>query len=255
MFDKEKAIAEIVARHDAEFPTQSTGPAGTRSEAGTQRTRLNAYKHGLTGQIHLLTAAEQTAFDAHCKSICEALAPVGALEIDIAQAIAEDRWRLKRARAIETGIFAAGKQGLLGFNPGVATTEDPAQLLIEDTLIQARTWLAKNDNFLLLALYEQRINRKIERNMAELRTLRAERKAARDQALVEALLLSQLAQSKGEKYDAVADFRPELLGTDSVFSPAAITRLIARTQRLNQARDYAKTRINPKSGRQMPAAA
>jgi hypothetical protein len=255
MFDQEKAIAEIVARHDAEFPKESTGSAGPGSQAGTQRTRLNAYKHGLTGQIHLLTAAEQTAFDAHCKSICEALAPVGTLEIDIAQAIAEDRWRLKRARAIETGIFAAGQQGLLGFNPGVGTTEDPAQLLIEDTLIQARTWLAKNDNFLLLALYEQRINRTIERNMAELRTLRAERKAARDQALEEALLLSQLAQSKGEKYDSAADFPPQLLGNNSDSSVAAITLLIARIQRLNEARDYAKTHIIPKSGRQMPAAA
>jgi hypothetical protein len=59
---------------------------------------------------------------------------------------------------------------------------------------------------------EQRISRTIERNMAELRTLRAERKAAREQALEEALLLAQLAQSKGEKYDAAADFPPELLG-------------------------------------------
>src|SRR6202453_449275 len=255
MFDKEKAMAEIIARHDAEFPNESPGPAGPGSKAGTQRTRLNAYKHGLTGQIHILTAAEQTAFDTHCKGICEALAPVGALEIDLAQAIAEGRWRLKRARAIETSIFAAGQMGLLDFPVDPATTEDPAQLFLEETFLQARTWLDKNDNFLLLALYEQRINRTIERNMAELRTLRAERKAARDQALEEALLLSQLAQSKGEKYDAVADFPPELLGTDSVFSPAEITRLIDRNQRLNEARDYAKTRVNPKSGRQMPAAA
>jgi hypothetical protein len=58
--------------------------AGPTSPEGKQRTRLNAYRHGLTGQIHILTAAEQTAFDAHCKGICEALAPVGALEIDIA---------------------------------------------------------------------------------------------------------------------------------------------------------------------------
>jgi hypothetical protein len=79
--------------------------------------------------------------------------------------------------------------------------------------------------------------------MAELRTL------------AEALLLAQLAESKGEKYDAAADFPPELLGTDSVFSPAAITRLIDRNQRLNQARDTAKTRINSKPARQMPAAA
>jgi hypothetical protein len=31
MFDKEKAMAEIVARHDAEFPKESTGPAGPSS--------------------------------------------------------------------------------------------------------------------------------------------------------------------------------------------------------------------------------
>jgi hypothetical protein len=255
-FDKEKATADIIARHYAEFPKESTGPTAPKSEAGTQRTRLNAYKHGLTGQIHLLTAAEQTAFEAHCKSICEALAPVGALEIDIAQAIAEDRWRLKRVRAMETGIFADGRHGALGFTPtGDPLSEDPTQLLIDEATNQARSWLAKSDNFLLLALYEQRISRTIERNMAELRTLRAERKAARDQALEEAVLLAQLAQSKGEKYDAAADFPPELLGTNSVFSPAAITLLIARNQRLNEARDYAKTRVNPKSARQMPAAA
>ena len=91
--------------------------------------------------------------------------------------------------------------------------------------------------------------------MTELRTLRAERKAAVDQALEEALLLAQHAQSKGETHDPARDFPPELLGIDSVFSAAAITLLIARAQRLNEARDYAKTRVTPKSGRQMPAAA
>jgi hypothetical protein len=243
--------AEFLA---GDFDFFSKGPTAPKGAPGTQRTRLNAYKHGLTGKIHLLTGAEQSAFDAHCKGICEALAPVGALEIDLAQAIAEDRWRLKRARAIETGLFAAGQQGLLGFPVAAPTTETPAQLLIEDTLIQARTWLEKGDNILLLALYGQRITRTIERNMAELRTLRAERKAARDQALEEALILSHLAKSKGEKYDAAADFPPELLGTNSVFSPAAITRLIARNQRLNEARAFAKTCEIPKSGQQMSAA-
>ena len=254
-FDVKQATADAVARHNAEFPKESTGPTAPKS-AGTERTRLNAYKHGLTGQIHLLTAAEHEAFDAHCKGICEALVPVGALEIDIAQAVAEDRWRLKRVRAMETAVFAAGRQGALGFIPsGDPLSEDPAQRLADDAVTQARSWLAKSDNFQLFTLYEQRISRTIERNMAELRTLRAERKAARDQALAEAVLLAQLAQSKGEKYDAAADFPPELLGTDSVFSPAAITLLIARNQRLNEARDYAKTRVSPKSARQMPAAA
>ena len=216
----------------------------------THRTRLNAYRHGLTGQTLILTEAEKKAFDAHCDGIVAALAPVGALEIDLAQAIAENRWRLKRIRAIESGIFAAGQID----GPNHAR-EDADQLAIDEATTQARTWVAKSDNFQLLALYEQRINRTVERNMIELRALRAERKAARDQALEEVQLLAQHAQSKGEKYDPAADFPPEFFKGDSDFSTAAIARQIDRNQRLNDARDYAKTRLTPKSGAQMPAAA
>jgi hypothetical protein len=91
--------------------------------------------------------------------------------------------------------------------------------------------------------------------MAQLRTLRAQRKATRNQALEEAVVLSQLAQSKGEKYDPTADFPPELPGIGSDFSLAAVDLLIARTQRLNEARDYAISREIPKSGLRMQAAA
>jgi hypothetical protein len=211
---------------------KSTGP---RTENGKHRTRLNAYRHGLTGQINLLTADEHEAFDQHCAGIRESLQPVGALEIELAQSVAEDHWRLKRARAIETGIFALGQHGALG---ALATPDrnDPAQLPIDEALSQARTWLAKGENFQLLALYEQRIRRTIEKNMAELRTLRAERQAARKQALEEAQLLAQLAHSKGEKYNPASDFPPELLQIGSDFSAATLTRLLARNQRLTEAR-------------------
>src|SRR5580693_6644941 len=114
------------------YLTHPTAPAPPIDDRGAQRSRLNAYKHGLTGQIHILTPEEQTIFDAHCKGICESLAPVGALEIDLAQAIAENRWRLKRVRAMETAVFAAGRQGALGFLPTVEPRENPAQLLIDE---------------------------------------------------------------------------------------------------------------------------
>jgi len=211
---------------------KSTGP---RSQNGKHRTRLNAYRHGLTGQIQLLTADEHEAFDKHCTGIRESLEPVGALELELAQSIAEDHWRLKRARALETGIFALGHQGALG---ALVTNDrdDPAQLPIDEALSRARTWLAKGENFQLLALYEQRIHRAIGKNMAEFRTLRAERQAARKQALEEAQLLAQLAHSKGEKYNPASDFPPELLQIGSDFSSAGISRLIARNQRLSEAR-------------------
>jgi hypothetical protein len=211
---------------------KSTGP---KTEKGKHRTRLNAYRHGLTGQICLLTADEQQAFDQHCTGIRESLAPVGALETELAQSIAEDHWRLKRARALETGIFALGQLGELGRLPA-SDRDDPAQLPIDEALSRARTWVAQSENFQLLALYEQRIHRAIEKNMAQLRTLRAERHAIRQQALEEAQLLAQLAYSKGEKYDPARDFPPEILQIGSDFSSAGIRRLINRNQRLNEAR-------------------
>jgi hypothetical protein len=261
MTDNEQAKAKIVADYYAEFPKGSAGPDAPKSEPGTQRTRLNAYKHGLTGQIHLFTPEAHAAFAKHCQSIAEDLAPVGNREQQLAQSIAEGHWRLNRAFAIESGIFALGQMAEESDHASpqnVPLQNDQSEIdrpEIDQTLSQARTWLADGKHIQLLSLYQQRIQRSIERNMAELRTLRAERKAARDQALAEALLLSQLARSKGEKYDAAADFPPELLGTNSVFSSAEITRLLDRNQRLNEARDYTKTRVNRKSGRQMPAAA
>jgi len=127
---------------------KSTGP---RTEKGKYRTRLNAYRHGLTGQIQLLTA------------------------------IAEDHWRLKRARAIETGIFA------LGHTDGSRDSRMPAQCFSK------------------------------------------------------ASCSSALAYSKGEKYDPASDFPPELLQIGSDFSITAIRRLVARNQRLTEARHSAKT--------------
>jgi hypothetical protein len=214
--------------------------SGPKTEKGKHRTRLNAYRHGLTGQICLLTAEEHQAFDQHCTGIRASLEPVGALELELAQSIAEDYWRLKRARALETGIFALGHLGQLGAL-AASDRDDPAQLPIDEALSRARTWVAKGENFQLLALYEQRIHRAIEKNMAQLRTLRAERQAARQQALEEAQLLAQLAYSKGEKYDPASDFPPEILQIGSDFSSAGLSRLVNRNQRLNEARECAKT--------------
>jgi hypothetical protein len=102
--------AQLNARR--ENAQHSTGP---RTEAGRKRSSLNAFRHGLTGQIVVHTPEDQKAFRKHCDGIREALAPEGALEIELAQAIAEGRWRLNRASALENAIFALGQ------------TEDPPE--------------------------------------------------------------------------------------------------------------------------------
>jgi hypothetical protein len=96
--------AQLIAnRENAQLST------GSRTAQGRKRSSLNAFRHGLTGQIIMHTPEDQQAFKKHCEGIREALAPIGALEADLAQAIAEDRWRLNRARAIENSIFSLGQ--------------------------------------------------------------------------------------------------------------------------------------------------
>ncbi len=219
-------FATISAAQSAANAANSQKSTGPRTEAGKNRTRLNAYRHGLTGQIYAFNSEDREAFDKHCRAICEALAPVGAIEIDLAQAIAEDRWRMNRARAIEYGIFAE------------AQALSDIQSAAGEAIVKARAWLTEGKSLQLLTLYAQRIHRSAEKNMAELRRLQEERKAAFQQALAEAQVLAQAAHAKGEVYDSAQDFPPELrIGFD--FSTAQINRLLARAQRLTEARNTA----------------
>jgi hypothetical protein len=152
----------------------STGP---RTSAGKKRSSLNAVRHGLTGQIIVHTREDQEAFTKHCDGIREALAPEGVLEIDLAQAIAEDRWRLNRARALENSIFALGQ-----IDHVPEDSDDPD---VDAALAQGRTWMAHARELQLLTTYENRIRRSVEKNTAELRALQNDRKFAPIEAELE----------------------------------------------------------------------
>ncbi len=94
-------------------------------------------------------------------------------------------------------------------------------------LADAKTFLTQAAAFNLLSIYEQRINRNLQRNMKLLKELQAERKAQHDQAMEEAKLLAQLNLMNGLPYE------PEKNGF--VFSPAEINRAIDRDNRLKAA--------------------
>src|SRR6202167_6065911 len=85
---------------------QSRGPT---SDAGRKRSRMNALRHGLTGQVTTMTEEDRAAHDTLSKALMKDLAPQGAMETQLAQRIATDSWRLNRASAIEDNIFALGQ--------------------------------------------------------------------------------------------------------------------------------------------------
>jgi hypothetical protein len=72
---------------------------------GDPRT-LNAYRHGLTGHVRFCTPADEQAYKKHCAGYMEDFAPKGAVETDLTQAVADGRWRIKRAAQIENAIVA-----------------------------------------------------------------------------------------------------------------------------------------------------
>jgi hypothetical protein len=222
-------LAEILQISEAQLAAnrqnsqKSTGP---RTEEGKKRSRINATRHGLTGQFHAFSPEDKIAFDEHCTNLMADYKPETYREKILAMSIAEDMWRLNRARAMENNIFALGMSGPIGDATDVDSPEGHA------AICQARVWLADGKNIQLLALYETRIRRNIEKNERQLTELQTTRKEAQDKALQEEILLAKLAISEGIPYD----YCPPAEQDGFEFSPHEITRLARRELRLEQAR-------------------
>ena len=195
----------------------STGP---KTEEGKRRSSVNARRHNLTGQVTAMTEEDRIAHDAFSEALIKSMAPEGALELQLAQRIATDSWRLNRASAIEENIFA------LGFSDH-SDDIDVDHPELHAALTAARTFTREAKSIELLTLYEQRINRSLQKNLALLQELQATRKAERQTQMEQARKLLQLSEKKGLPYEPAKD--------GFVFSAAEIHAAIDRNRRLEQA--------------------
>ena len=204
----------------------STGP---KTEAGRKRSSLNALRHGLTGQVTAMTDEDRAAHDQLSKGLIQSLAPEGAMELQLAQRIATDSWRLNRASAIEDNIFALGQLQ----NGGQACPDVPQ---IDAALTTAHVFTQESKQLQLLTLYEQRLNRAVQKNLALLQSLQAARKAEQEAAMKEAAALLKLSEMRGLEYFPAKD--------GFVFSTPEIHAAIDRAQRLQRASttDFSKFR-------------
>jgi hypothetical protein len=205
------------------FENKSTGPT---SAAGKVTVSKNALVHGLSGRTHACLPGEEGPFEQFCREFIEALAPVGIVEQAYAEDIAGDRWRLKRARAMENALFSRIANELP--NPLDPSTALAAAL--------ADAWLDASKGLKSVALYANRLQRAVEKNTAHLDALQAKRKAAHAQAQEDAILLTQLAEANGETYNSAPDFPATSAAGEFVYSAPEIARLIARASRLGDAK-------------------
>jgi hypothetical protein len=218
----------------------STGP---RTAAGRARSSINALRHGITGQVSIMTIEDRAAHDKFVQELIDRLRPEDPLELQFASLIAEDFWRLQRIRSVENDIFALG-------NFSEAADIDVDHPEIHTSLTRARTFLDQSKDFERLTLYEQRINRAIEKNRRQLDELQTERKRQRQEALDQACLLHQAAVAHKQSDDAQShDDEQSAAGTPEqatthaavpsengfVFSSEEIERAIHRRSRLIEA--------------------
>ena len=165
---------------------------------------LNAYRHGLTGQVLVIPPAEKVAYEKHCQGYHRSLAPQGTVEIDLVQSLADDYWRLKRCTAMANNIVTIGLT-----EPDKITTHHEE---IDTAFAIARTWVEQGKALNLLSLYEARLQRKADKSMALLRQLQQDRREALQQLVEEAAILPETYNFPIETLPPQFDFSPRQIG-------------------------------------------
>jgi hypothetical protein len=81
----------------------STGP---RTEAGKQRSSLNALRHGLTARTAVLPNEDPEAYQRHIQQFLDEYAPATPTETQLVHEIANTAWRLNRIPFLESELFS-----------------------------------------------------------------------------------------------------------------------------------------------------
>jgi hypothetical protein len=160
-------ISEARLRANRENAKNSTGPC---TDEGKRRSSLNAARHGILAQVIHLPEEEMGAFTEFTKEYIASLAPVGAVETQLANACADLQFRLHRLAAAEHNLFAIGHDEN-GSHWSVDHAASHAALTFAETLRRSKDPLA------LLTLYESRLSRRFLQTLKQFREIQAERRA------------------------------------------------------------------------------
>lgn len=190
----------------------STGP---KTEAGKQKSSLNALRHGLTGQIVVMPTEDLEAYQSHLESFTDEYDPKGATEANLVQALADTSWRLNRVAALESNLLT------LGMTHASPLTGAPQP--IQDAMSIVSALESQSKALANLSMHSQRLSRQFERTVAQLRDLQKTRLEKERFDLDNLLDIMEMYESKGKTYDPSED--------GFVFSESEINESILRRNR------------------------
>jgi hypothetical protein len=172
----------------------STGP---KSQAGKQRSALNALRHGLTSQIVVMPEEDLLAYQEHVDSFTTEYHPEGATESQLVQLLADTSWRLNRASALETNVLSLA----VAREPNIV--DGPEQ--IQNALAMASALETQSKTLANLSLHTQRLSRQFERTVTQLRELQQTRQTQEKRELDDLLDIQEMYQSRSEPYNPSED--------------------------------------------------
>ena len=218
-----KAETESVRLWDARLQQAKSSSTGPRTAEGKAVSCLNAVKTGLTGRTVLLPADDAELYAQHLAAYGNEYRPEGLRERELVQSLADTQWRLERIPGLEMAIYTRGR---VQFESAFENF-DPS---LRPALIELETFRFYEKQLRNLQLQESRLQRRYEKEMAELRALQKERRqqqaGRRSQELTRAAKLYAAAQSENRPFDGS--------GLEFEFSTSEIEAHLRSLQAVNQ---------------------
>jgi hypothetical protein len=176
LFSKEGTTIMAASVRQIEANRRNAAGPHQMTEAGKQSIRTNALRHGLAARLHVVLAGEDEKFyNEILDSLRDEYAPQSTQEEMLVNQIAENYWRLIRARNMESGSFKLGikiEAEEYGFN-----RVEPDDLLRGANL--ATTLSHHHEIFARIARYETTAERSYDRAIRELAKLQTTRQRSR----------------------------------------------------------------------------
>jgi hypothetical protein len=182
---------------------------------------LTGFRHFITRQALLMPAPEAEAYLEFTRTFREELAPVGMLEEQLSQSLADAQWRLNQIRALQSNIFAT-ETAAFADAPVVTAHRSP-----------------RYAGALSFSLYEQRLAHQFHQNLQLLRELQSERLQREAADLDQAAQILEMEKAKSAPSQPL-NYSPSDDGF--VFSILQLEAHIRRRERSREAARFTQPR-------------
>ena len=196
----------------------STGP---RTEAGKQRSSLNALRHGLTAASPVLPSEDPAAYESHRRQFMDEYQPATPTETQLVQELIDTSWRLNRIPVLESDLLAR------------AANPPNEEARIDFDIVDAHRLIAN------LNVQGHRLSRQFQKALDKLREIQTDRLERQGRELKDAAAIFELYKHKG------LPWQPADHGF--VFSKEQVERAAERMLRRNEARhvEYVRFHLPP----------